>query len=580
MEGSEQARAPQELDERVALEMSTHAPIADLLKNLSSQGAPSVLARLVAEELATPSKAVAERFVGDLPKVAAPATGAPATGAPATGAPGRGLSGRFGTKSWLGPVVGLAAAVVGAMLIGPYFGESGSTVNGLPAAANGLPAAGNGLPAAGNGLPAAGNGLHTAAPFMYHRVQADSVAAMDPVAAALVDGLSGGALLEQSARRQALLSGASSNAPQPFQPTTTPVGPGRLSVSDTGGLFTSSVAPVGSSTPNGTSNGGSGMSNAEGSSSLLALAASANLTVPLDGDRLVEIFMANGALLSHRERLRVDDAGGTLLETIQVVSSGSLDPLEYEILQAPRAGFYVRYRDARVRDLDLLVENYFVAELSDTATVAGRTCAQLELTPRSGEATIGLLRFSVDIETGVLLGLAEYDRSGQLGLRVTFESILYGQPPPFLPNLLLNDEQVMGADELSSALGIELLNPVFVPTGYVLVERAAVAVKPEERWSKATYTDGADVLFFLHRQADIGDTGRSPAIQRPGQPEVGGPLVQVQDEEGGESSKPQVWVVYQIGSLTVIWGQVGDRDLSGVGRVGPDEIQLMLESTL
>lgn len=64
--------APAALDERVALECATDAPVASWLRELPEVAAPDVLDRLVLEELADPRRALAERFAGDLPGHAAP----------------------------------------------------------------------------------------------------------------------------------------------------------------------------------------------------------------------------------------------------------------------------------------------------------------------------------------------------------------------------------------------------------------------------------------------------------------------------------------------------------------------------
>lgn len=58
--------APVALDERVALECATEAPVAGWLRALPAAEAPAVLDRLVLEELSDPQRALAERFVGDL----------------------------------------------------------------------------------------------------------------------------------------------------------------------------------------------------------------------------------------------------------------------------------------------------------------------------------------------------------------------------------------------------------------------------------------------------------------------------------------------------------------------------------
>lgn len=64
--------APTELDQRLALECGTQAPVAQWLRELPQAKAPAVLDRLVLEELADPDRSIAERFTGDLPAAAAP----------------------------------------------------------------------------------------------------------------------------------------------------------------------------------------------------------------------------------------------------------------------------------------------------------------------------------------------------------------------------------------------------------------------------------------------------------------------------------------------------------------------------
>lgn len=161
--------APVALDERVALECATEAPVASWLRALPAAEAPAVLDRLVLEELSDPQRALAERFVGDLFGQGAPLS---LRGRLVNALNSEG--GRQRRAQWSLVGAGLAAAAMALLVFWPQ----GPTRSNVP----------SGGDLAGGDLA----GGEVRARLRLKRVTVASADRLSPMAALLSDSLAGG----------------------------------------------------------------------------------------------------------------------------------------------------------------------------------------------------------------------------------------------------------------------------------------------------------------------------------------------------------------------------------------------------
>lgn len=308
---------------------------------------------------------------------------------------------------------------------------------------------------------------------------------------------------------------------------------------------------------------------ASGEASLLELLAQAPDAVPHEGVRLVEIYDVDGSgtvtPLTYREEIAVDGQGGFSLTPLSVESSVLPDPSTFMLMQEARSGYLFRYRDFRIRDFELLVQNYhLVAIAAEPQVIAGRTAEFLSFAHASGQGPN--FEVWVDPLTGLALSIEVFDEDGQLLQRTAYESYVDGPPASFEPDRSANDEvQADLSQPLAEQLGMQPVLATIVPDGYELAEVATVVDGFGATWCKSTYTDGIDVLFLLGRVGSVVPNQPTPTFADSG--------------SAGAEEKDRLRG-YRAGRILILDGEYGDLRRIAVGTLPADELQAFLESSL
>lgn len=311
--------------------------------------------------------------------------------------------------------------------------------------------------------------------------------------------------------------------------------------------------------------------------SILELLAAGPESVPHEGVRLVEIYQPDefGVLqpLIYREQVAVDDAGSYSIKPLSVDTPVSPDAQTFLLLQEGRGGYLFRYRDFRLRDLNLLVSNYLLnAVASAPVEIAGRSVELLSFTNLSGEG----LDYEIwaDVETGLALSTEVFDGSGQLIQRTVYESYTHGAPTTFVPYREQNAEIVADlANPDPKVLGVAPIEASILPDGYQLHALSSVMDPDGLRWSLATYTDGVEVVFLLGRNADAlpaPDLDGNLAVASP----IFGALEGMSDDQGDRLFG------YEAGRILILDGRYGDQLRIAVGAQPAELMQAFLESSL
>jgi hypothetical protein len=228
-------------------------------------------------------------------------------------------------------------------------------------------------------------------------------------------------------------------------------------------------------------------------------------TVPHTGVRRVRSMRRVATHINeveYREEVRVSSSGTFQVECLDVLASNFAQPDEFIAMQNGREGFVHRYRDFRIRDVDLLLANYYVTQLGSRILVAGRSCFTLVLVRRddpSANDEIVSWSLAVDEQTGLVLRWRR-DLDGKLTDEGIYESIAYGDPASFSPHVPTNDETpITPQSDVRRIFGFDLTTPTLLPTFYERRERAAVTDPNGDVWLKETFTDGVEVAFFLYK---------------------------------------------------------------------------------
>lgn len=270
------------------------------------------------------------------------------------------------------------------------------------------------------------------------------------------------------------------------------------------------------------------------------------------------------------------------IDPLQVLSDVGMDPGQFLVLQARRAGFFRRYRDFHVRDLALFKANYQITDPGSLGEVAGRRTWDLSLARKGDSETAYDVRF--DLDTGLVLEYAEMDLAkGTPRSRMWFEAI--DLTPDFGGVIWfessVNEVEVdLDSDlELESQLGFEPYKPKLAPPGYQYLSAARVTDPSGRNWLKVSFSDGVETLFFLHGDPQEPGTGPGSGPSGFGGPvgagtSVGGATWRA----GGET--PSHALTFRAGPLTVMQADFGGADLIGVGKVDSHDLLVLLESSL
>jgi len=221
------------------------------------------------------------------------------------------------------------------------------------------------------------------------------------------------------------------------------------------------------------------------------------VTVELDGSERVQT--------RYTELVSSDGSGRFNILPLQAETPVAPDEPTFLTLQAQREGFYYRYRDFRIRDLEAFRENYRHLDTGTSVTVAGRSAWEVRFVRNGKKGRVYAVAF--DLETGLVLRSNEYGPRGLLLSGLEFTSL---DLDPDLSGVAFfvpgNDEQGFDLEsgEGEGILGFKPHLPKSVPAGFVLYETASVTDDMGYRWFKAGFTDGVEMVFFLHRERGAG----------------------------------------------------------------------------
>ncbi len=294
----------------------------------------------------------------------------------------------------------------------------------------------------------------------------------------------------------------------------------------------------------------------------------APFTTAFQGVRRVEFRVPDheGAFVeaAYRELVTCDGLGGFSIHPLSAETPVFPDEETFLLIQESRQGFFFRYRDFQVRDADQLLANFQLVGGIHPTIVAGRSCMEAQLLRLSAGGHH--YRVAFDVETGLPLRCVEYDDVANAVASVAFESI------DFAPTLLGVDYFQPSNLEVpfdlldphaASLLGFEPRIPAFVPPGFKLIETAKVEDHLARRWLKLGYTDGVEMLFFLHRSVDATGAVSYPVVPR----------------RNGNATEDEV-LVFDAGPVVVLQGIVGGDEFIVVGEIAEADLLRMIDSAL
>jgi len=294
--------------------------------------------------------------------------------------------------------------------------------------------------------------------------------------------------------------------------------------------------------------------------------AAARQSLAFQGVRRVELVAFEGTQerrLVLRERVSADGEGGFAIEALEVIEpplSGSERDV-FLSLQSLRQGMHWRYRDFTIHDAGLFAQNYRLIDTGATTTVAG-IGGLLQLTVERQDLSGTSYNLAVDPSTGLVLASREATQEGQLVCDMSFESLQWsfdeGAVPWHQPRN--NESALPTTGSLEPWVGFADRAPRTLPAGYQLLERASL-MHPQDSglWTKSTYSDGVEALFFLHG----GPIQNGNGI-RSGVPEIQADLVEV--------ALAAPW--------TVATGNLHGQRVMALGKVSEPDLLRLLSSAM
>lgn len=205
------------------------------------------------------------------------------------------------------------------------------------------------------------------------------------------------------------------------------------------------------------------------------------------------------ASLVYDERVTADGQGRYAIDPIAVASPVMSVPQRelFEELQRARQGFFFKYRDLRVRGLDLFLQNYLVQVLASAPVVAGVECVEIQITPRNGPARS--YRLAIEARSGLVLRSIERDAGGTTIASTTY---LEFTRDPVLAGVEFHVERFPGTPLATAALsaGAAPAAPSVLPVGYREVSSEVVQLAGTT-YIRRVYGDGLENVFFLERVA-------------------------------------------------------------------------------
>lgn len=259
--------------------------------------------------------------------------------------------------------------------------------------------------------------------------------------------------------------------------------------------------------------------------------------------------------LSYDERVWADGQGRYSIQLVSVAEPPMTQPQReiFQELQGARQGFFFKYRDPRIRNLTLFLENYSVTQLPDTQ-VAGVACAELDVRRRSSVVGGGH-RLAIDPVTGLVLRAVELDSGG--ATIATTEFVEFTLAPDFT-GVQFHVERYPGTPLSSTVLpdAQPLATPQVIPSGFRGLSADQVDLG-SLRYVRRVYGDGFENLFFLQGQST---TAAGPSV-------LGSP-----DRLTVRMAQVGPWRIAQLDD--------GPRELFVLGKVSEADVLQVLQSAL
>lgn len=302
---------------------------------------------------------------------------------------------------------------------------------------------------------------------------------------------------------------------------------------------------------------------AEATAPLLARLAEAPERVAHQGRRRVEVRITVAGLsraLVYEESVVADGRGRYGIEPVSVVTP-ALAPHQreaFEELQRARQGFFFKYRDPRVRDVGLFLQNYAVQAVEAPAIVAGTECVELEIAPRHGPARS--YRLAVEPRTGLVLRAIERDASG---VEVARSEYLDFDLEPDLAGVEFHAERYAGRplEAATSEDARPAARPQILPDGYREISSEHVEVG-DDAYVRRVFGDGFENAFLLERLPRA--AGDDPATA----------------DAAGAAPASLVVRVAEVGAYRVAELERGGGAIYVVGKLAEDEVLAILRSAL
>jgi len=274
------------------------------------------------------------------------------------------------------------------------------------------------------------------------------------------------------------------------------------------------------------------------------------------GERRVELhFVEEGRdeTFEYREEIGCDGDGRYAIHMLEVLE-GPDDTDLFMMLHDNRQSFTFNFRDFRVTDRQLLRQNYSIAHLSDSETVAGVPCLLLRV-ERLSNPLGTYFRVWIEPDSGLVLRWEHRDRNAVLLGEMVFESVDF---TPDLSNFILRrgnfDGRSIDIDgNIAAQVGFEVLTPEMLPAGFRLESGRVVTDSMGANWFRRIYTDGVSRMAILHRK----------------------PESDIDNSHGGHLGTVQSM---QVGQWNVVTGRLAGWSLIVMGQLDPDELYQTIQS--
>ncbi len=232
--------------------------------------------------------------------------------------------------------------------------------------------------------------------------------------------------------------------------------------------------------------------------------------------RITYDFEVGGFLqrLQYEEDVAADGQGHYAILPVAVTEPPMTQPQREIFLEIQRArqSFFFKYRDPRIRNLSLFLENHSVELLPATTPIAGVDCA--EILVRAQGSAKALSRLAIDPQTGLVLRSIEFDELDRPVTTIEFLSLAYAPPSPATQYFT---EPYPGTPLATASLaaGIHPVTPQVLPAGFRELSADTFTFQ-QSQYIRRVYGNGIENLFLLQKRS-LGPNGQPLPLEISGQ---------------------------------------------------------------